>query len=79
VQALWGGGREERAGLRSCHTRMGVATVRLRFQKRYVAQKVSQKRIQPKGLRDKRVPFLEAPPERCDKDPARPSLPSLRG
>gem|GEM_PF-4931180 len=29
-------------GLRSCHTRKGVETVRFRFQKRYVAQKVSK-------------------------------------
>jgi len=48
--------------LRSCHTRKRVLTVRFRFQKRYVAQKGSKKPIQPMGLRDKRVPFLEAPP-----------------
>gem|GEM_PF-6785800 len=37
--------------------------VRFHCQKRYVAQKGSKKHIQPTGLRDKRVPFLAAPPE----------------
>jgi len=58
-----GGGKGREGGLRSCHTRKGVETVRFRFQKRYVAQKVSKKPIQPMGLRDKHVPFLAAPPE----------------
>jgi len=75
-----GGGREERAGLRTCHTRKGVGTVRFRCQKRYVAQKVSKKTIQPMGLRDKRVPFLEAPPQQVwQKLRPGPLFPSSRG
>jgi len=62
VHTLWWG-KEEKAWLRSCHTRKEVGTGRFRFQKRYVAQKVSKKPIQPMKLRDKRVPFWETPPK----------------
>jgi len=56
------GGREEWAGLRSCHTRKG-GNCPVLLAKTVRRAKVSTKHIQPSRLHDKRVPFLQAPPQ----------------
>ena len=71
-----GGGREESSRLRSCHTRKGVATVRFRFQKRYVAQKFRGSLFKRRGCATSVYRFWKLHLRRCDKDSA-PSLSSL--
>jgi len=74
-----GGGREERAALRSCHTREGEFTVRFRLQKRDVAQKFRGSVFIRRGCATSVSRFCKLHLGRCDKDsaPSRSSLPPV--